>query len=137
MWEIIAKTGISEDDPMFLAMLAMGSIETAVKDIPKAVALQEERLSETVSLLNDKVGELKEYTLGLSSTSKNLEKKLKARLPRASRNSGLLARELIGVALLGVLAGTLFGRPFLKGTAAQICTRFPEICLSKAEEAPE
>ena len=118
---------------MFLAMLAMGSIEAAVEDIPKKVALQEERLSETVSLLNDKIGELKEYTLGLSSTSKNLEKKLKARLPRGSRNSGLLARELIGVALLGVLAGTLFGRPFLRGTANQICTRFPEVCLSKEE----
>jgi hypothetical protein len=103
VWEIVAKTGIAEDDPMFIAMVAMGSIEAAVVEIPKALSLQEERLAGTVDTLTEKIGELREFTLGLAATSKNLDKKLKTRLPRASRNSGLLARELLGVALLGGL----------------------------------
>lgn len=129
VWEIVAKTGIAEDDPMFIAMVAMGSIEAAVVDIPKAVSLQEERLSETVDTLTEKIGELREYTLGLTALSKNLDKRLKMRLPRASRNSGLLARELIGVALMGLLTGTLFGRPLLSLVGGEICERFPEVCV--------
>ena len=129
VWEIVAKTGIAEDDPMFIAMVAMGSIEAAVVEIPKTVSLQEERLSETVDTLTEKIEELREYTLGLTALSKNLDKRLKMRLPRASRNSGLLARELIGVALMGLLTGTLFGRPLLSFVGSEICERFPEICV--------
>lgn len=134
MWEIVAKTGIAEDDPMFIAMVAMGSIEAAVVEIPKAVSLHEERLSETVDTLTEKIGELKDYTHGLTALSKNLDKKLKARLPRASRNSGLLARELIGVALMGMLVGTLFGRSALSFAVAEICVRFPEACVFEHQE---
>lgn len=122
---------------MFIAMVAMGSIEAAVVEVPKAVSLQEERLSETVDTLTKKIGELREYTLGLTALSKNLDKRLKMRLPRASRNSGLLARELIGVALMGLLTGTLFGRPLLSFAGSETCERFPEICVLQQEEVPQ
>jgi len=124
----VAKTEISEDDPLFLVMVAMGSMEAAVVEVPKVLGLQAEQFSETVGKLTDTVRELEEYTKGLAATSRNLDRKLKAKLPLASRNSGLLARELMGVALVSLLAGTLFGRDMVGVAVAEFCVRFPEVC---------
>ena len=87
---MVLELGIAKNDPLFLVMMAMKSMEVSVEKVPERIRLQEEQFKATTSQLTEKIAELEEFTSGLMGIAENIDTRLKGQIPRSARSSGLL-----------------------------------------------
>jgi biopolymer transport protein ExbB/TolQ len=116
---------------MFLVLVAMGTIEASMVEIPRALERREEVLSRLAQVLEEQSDDLERVSNDIVNVSKklnsDLERMLKIKIPQASQGMQPKLKELLLIGAIGVLFGTVFGSPlvgFVKQGACQINSSF-------------
>lgn len=134
VWEILAKTKIPPDDPIFLVLVAMGTIEASIVDIPRTLERREEVLSRIAQVLEEQGDDLERVANDIVKVSQklnsDLERMVKVKLPQTRAVQPKL-KELILVGAIGLLFGTIFGRPVVDLAQCQISQNCPPAQVKK------
>ena len=128
VWQILAQTEVTPDDPMFLIMIAVGSIEALVSTVPETLARREKILTDVAENLQGQLADFQQTANDIVSISGTLEAKLKAKLPRMAERSTRQVKELLLSGAIAFLAGILFGTPLLNLSLKAACHPLPALC---------
>ena len=131
IWQIVAKTKIDEDDPIFLIMVAMATVENAVVKIPEQLERRESKLQELNLTLTDRIEDFESVANDIVSSAACLDKRLKTRTPGlfSKRGDWLTQKRLASAVCIAFLAGTLFGQLAIKAISSIACES-ASICIS-------
>ncbi|NEP20011.1 MAG: hypothetical protein F6J97_24505 [Leptolyngbya sp. SIO4C1] len=129
MWKVLAHSDIKADDPTFLIMVAVRTIEVLTAEIPKQLVTREAILTQLSDQINEQLKDFEQITNEITLSSRTLERKLKAQLPKISRNSTPKLKELAVAVAIAFLAGGIFFRPLVRVTRSASCERVPILCL--------
>lgn len=136
--EIVARTEVDEDDPLFLIMVSLSSIQVGVTDIP-------DQLKHLIRLFELSVADTKSQFEGFEHTaheivqaSSFLERRLKTQIPKINQQRARNLKELAFSVAIAFLAGIIFGRPLLGAIKAVSC-EYGNLCspATAAEEKAE
>lgn len=113
--------GIDDNDPLILFLHTFADYQELAADLLNEIKAERQ----VVAQKSDKLHRDTDRFLEAAET---LNCRLKERIPRAVRDSGLLVKELATATLIAFLAGGLFFRPLVSAVVSITCDAFPAIC---------
>ena len=123
---------------MFLCLVVMGAMQAAVEDIPSQVSDCENGIYAALETFQEHSTALLTDSRRMITTAQNLDRKikdldskLKMKLPVSITGRGFRVRELAIAVTVAFIAGGIFVPILVRQSATYLCNHPPHLCIEK------